>query len=114
MSGIAWKVLATVSGLVAAKAATKVTATGWKAATGNRPPAGKFDPEHTAAQIAVFTIVSSAVTAGFKAYAQRKAADFYTKSAGELPPPVAKARRKAALKEQAAKSGKRRLGSAKA
>ncbi|WP_265443025.1 DUF4235 domain-containing protein [Flexivirga meconopsidis] len=98
MGSIAWKVLATVSGIVAGKAATKLTASGWKAATGGRPPVGKHDPEHSAAQIAVFTIVSTAVAGAFKAFAERKAADFYTKSSGTLPPPVLKQQQKAADK----------------
>lgn len=103
MGSIAWKMLATVSGLVAGKAATKLTETGYKMATGGKPPKDKYDPEHSALQIAVFAVVSTAVTAGFKAFAERKAADYYAKSSGTLPPPVAKQRKKAA--EKAAKEG---------
>ncbi|WP_158607638.1 DUF4235 domain-containing protein [Flexivirga caeni] len=101
MSGIAWKVLATVSGIAAGKAATKVTTSVWKTATGNKPPTGRYDPEFSAMQVAVFTLVSTAVTAGFKAFAQRKAADYYTRSAGTLPPPMLKAQQKAADKAKA-------------
>lgn len=95
MGSIAWKVLATVTGVAAGKAATKVTTATWKAATGGTPPANKHDPKYSAAQIVAFTVVSSAVAGGMKAYAQRKAADFYTKTSGQLPPPVAKQVKKA-------------------
>lgn len=95
MASIAWKVVTTVTGIAAGKVATKVTTATWKAATGGKPPASKLDPAYSAAQITVFTIVSAAVTSGIKAFSERKAADFYTRSTGTLPPPVAKQRKKA-------------------
>ncbi|NNG38128.1 DUF4235 domain-containing protein [Flexivirga sp. ID2601S] len=103
MGSIAWKVLATVTGIAAGRVATKLTTSGWKAATGGKPPTGRHDPDHSAARIAVFTLVSTAVTTTLKAYAERKAADYYTRSSGQLPPPVAKQQQKAAAK--AAKKG---------
>lgn len=105
MASIAWKVVTTVTGIAAGKVATKVTTATWKAATGGTPPVNKHDPAYSAARIAVFTIVSSAVAGGMKAYTQRKAADFYTRTTGTLPPPVAKARKKAdALAKEAEKA----------
>ena len=105
MAGMAYKVLLTVSGIAAGKAARKVTASTWKAATGGTPPVDKHDPNYSAAQVAVFTIFASAVAGGFRAYAQRKASDYYTKTAGHVPPPVEKARKKAEA-EAAAKNKK--------
>lgn len=107
MAGIAYKVLLTVSGIAAGKAAKKATTATWKTATGGTPPVDKHDPEYSAMQVAVFAIVSSAIAGGFRAYAQRKASDYYTKTSGHVPPPVAKAQqKKAALKKADAKAGK--------
>ncbi|GAB3492325.1 DUF4235 domain-containing protein [Flexivirga sp.] len=101
MAGMAYKVLVKVSGIAAGVAARKVTATTWKTATGGKPPVDKHDPDYSATQVAVFAILSSAIAGGFRAYAQRKASDYYTKSAGHLPPPVLKAREKAATQKKA-------------
>ncbi|TWE10122.1 DUF4235 domain-containing protein [Rudaeicoccus suwonensis] len=98
MGSVAWKVLAAASSIAAGKAATTVTAKGWKAATGGKPPVNKHDPNHSATQIAVFAVVSTAMAAGFKAFAERKAADYYTRSTGTPPPAVAKQQQKAATK----------------
>ncbi|MBB2893271.1 DUF4235 domain-containing protein [Flexivirga oryzae] len=110
MAGMAYKVLLTVSGIAAGKAAKKVTTSTWKTATGGTPPVDKHDPNYSAAQVAVFAILSSAIAGGFRAYAQRKASDYYTKTSGHLPPPVEKARKKA----EAAAAAKGSKKSAKA
>jgi hypothetical protein len=94
-SSIAWKVFAAVAAVAANTAAKKVTTVTWRAATGGPPPANKHDPAYSAAQIAVFTIISSGLAGGFKAYAHHKAADFYIRSSGEVPEPVAKQVKKA-------------------
>lgn len=101
MAGIAYKVLLTASGIVAGKAAKKATTATWKTATGGTPPVDKHDPEYSALEVAIFAIVSSAIAGGLRAYAQRKASDFYTRSAGELPPPVRKAKQKSQARKKA-------------
>jgi hypothetical protein len=107
MAGIAYKVLLTVSGIAAGRAARKATAAGWKTATGGTPPVDKHDPDYSAMQVAVFTIISSAVAGGFRAFAQRKASDYYTKASGHVPPPVLKAQeKKAALRKVDKKANK--------
>lgn len=98
MGSVVWKVLATVAGIAATKVASKATTSGWQAATGNPAPVGKHDPNYSAKQIAVFTLVSAAIAQGLRALAERKAADFYTKSAGHPPQVVAKQREKAVAK----------------
>ena len=97
MAGIAYKVLVTVSGIAAGIAARKTTAATWKTATGGTPPVDKHDPDYSPTQVAVFAIVSSAIAGGFRAYAQRKASDYYTKASGHVPPPVQKAQQKKAV-----------------
>lgn len=106
MAGMAYKALIAVSGIAAGRAARQFTATGWKAATGGTPPVNKHDPNYSAKQIAIFTILASAIAGGFRAYAQRKASDYYTKATGHLPPPVQKDREKAAAQALTGKKGK--------
>lgn len=101
MAGIAYKVLLTGSGILAGKVAKKATTATWKTATGGTPPVDKHDPEYSALEVAIFAVVSSAIAGGFRAYAQRKASDFYTRSAGELPPPVQKAKDKSEARKKA-------------
>ncbi|GGB25094.1 hypothetical protein GCM10011492_13870 [Flexivirga endophytica] len=103
MAGIAYKVLLTVSGIAAGKAAKKATTASWKTATGGTPPVDKHDPDYSAMQVAIFAVVSSAIAGGFRAYAQRKASDYYTKTAGHLPPPVEKAKAKSEAQKKADK-----------
>ncbi len=107
MAGMAYKVLLTVSGIAAGKVAKKATTTTWKTATGGTPPVDKHDPNYSAAQVAIFAILSSAVAGGFRAYAQRKASDYYTRTAGHVPPPVEKAKQKAEAQQKADKKVKR-------
>lgn len=107
MAGTTYKVLLTVSGIAAGVAAKKATAASWKTATGGTPPVDQHDPDYSAMQVAVFAIVSSAIAGGFRAYAQRKASDLYTKTSGHLPPPVVKAQEKKAVQLKADKKASR-------
>lgn len=98
MGSVVWKVMAIASGVVASKLATKVTNSGWKATTGQAAPVNKHDPNYSAKQTAIFVLVSTAVATAAKALAERKAADYYTKSAGHPPKAVVKQQEKAAAK----------------
>lgn len=95
MGSVVWKVLAAVAGIAATKVAAKATNSGWKAATGNPPPVSKHDPNYNAKQAAMFALISTAIAGAAKAFAERKAADYYTKSAGHPPKAVAKQQQKA-------------------
>lgn len=85
MGSVAWKVLAGVTGIAATKVAAKATNAGWQATTGRPAPKGKHDPSVSNKQAALYAVLSTAVIAGAKVFAERKAADYYTKSAGHAP-----------------------------
>lgn len=80
-----WKVLALVSGLVGAKAATTAINGTWHAATGGEPPKNPADPDISWKEAVGFAIVSGAIAALARTIAQKQAADFYIKSAGHPP-----------------------------
>lgn len=88
MGSAAWKVIALVASIAATKVSKKATNTGWQAATGSPAPKGKHDPTVSNKQAAIYAILSTAVAAGLKVLAERKAADYYTKSAGHPPKPL--------------------------
>lgn len=94
MGSIAWKVLSAATALVASKVATTVTDTGWKAATGSKAPKDQYEPERSHTEATVFAVLSAAMLAGVTTLIQRKAADYYTRSTGQLAPPAQKAIKK--------------------
>lgn len=95
MGNVVWKVMSIVTGVVATKVARKAANTGWHATTGRPAPVGKHDPKVSATETAVFMLVSTAVGTAIRAVAERKAADYYTKTAGHPPKAVVKEREKA-------------------
>jgi len=88
--GKLWSVLSLVSALGAAAVAKKALDTGWKAATGKRPPANPADPDVQMAEAVAWAIVSGTFIALARMLAQRRAATYYLKSAGHLPPQLQK------------------------
>ncbi|GAB3581440.1 DUF4235 domain-containing protein [Calidifontibacter terrae] len=98
MGNVVWKVMAIASGVVASKVAKKATNSGWKATTGQAAPVNKHDPNYSAKQTALFMLISTAAAGAVKAFAERKAADYYTKSAGHPPKAVVKQQQKAVEK----------------
>lgn len=100
MGSLAWKAMSIVAGLAASKAAKAATGGTWKAAVGNPPPKSKHDPAVSNRNAAMYAVLSAAVMAGAKVFAERKAADYYTKSAGHPPKAVQKQADKDAEKRQ--------------
>lgn len=94
MGSIAWKVISVVTGIAASKVATAAVQTGWKAATGSKAPKDRYEPERSHTEATVFAILSASVLAGVTTLVERKAADYYTRSTGELAPPAQKAIKK--------------------
>ncbi|MGH3413918.1 MAG: DUF4235 domain-containing protein [Marmoricola sp.] len=85
-----WTVFALVSSLLGAQVAKKTLTTSWKAATGKHPPSNPADPD-----VAIFEAVSWAAASGTivaltRMAFQRRAANYYTKSTGHLPPGLGK------------------------
>lgn len=85
MGKLVWKVLATGGAIGAAMVARKLVTSGWTAATGKQPPANPEDPEVSWPEAIGWAVASGAVIGVARLVATRKAAAYYTKSAGHPP-----------------------------
>jgi hypothetical protein len=84
-----WTIFSLVATLGAALVAKKAINTTWKAATGKEPPANPADPEVDIWEAVAWAAVSGTLIALARMLASRKAAGYYAKSTGHLPPGVA-------------------------
>ncbi|MBD2759370.1 DUF4235 domain-containing protein [Yimella sp. cx-573] len=100
MGSLVWKIVAAAAGVAATQIATKVTTKGWALATGNPAPVGRHDPNYSAKQTALYTLFAAGVAQGVRALGERKAAEYWTKSAGHPPQAVVKEHQKALEKMQ--------------
>jgi len=85
-----WTAFSLVSALAAAALAKKALDTGWKAATGKNPPENPADPDVRMGEAVAWAMVSGTFVALARMLAQRRAADYYRRSAGHLPPQLEK------------------------
>ncbi|MGI8521744.1 MAG: DUF4235 domain-containing protein [Nocardioides sp.] len=85
-----WTVFSLVSALGAAAAAKKVLNSGWKVATGKQPPENPADPDIDVWEAVLWAGVSGTFVALARMLAQRRAAGYYQKSTGDLPPQLQK------------------------
>ena len=85
-----WTVFSVVSALVAAALAKKALDTGWKAATGKHPPENPADPDVQTGEAIAWAVASGTLVALARMFAQRRAANYYRRSAGHLPPQLQK------------------------
>jgi Protein of unknown function (DUF4235) len=85
VGALVWKVLGTSGAIVAAVVARKLVTSGWTAATGKEPPANPEDPEVAWPEAVGWAVASGAVIAVARLLATRKAAAYYTRSAGHPP-----------------------------
>jgi len=85
-----WTVFSLVSALAAATVAKKAIDTGWRAATGKNPPQNPADPDVQMGEAVAWAVVSGTFVALARMLAQRRAADYYRRSAGRLPPQLEK------------------------
>ncbi len=85
-----WSVFSLVSALGAAALAKKALDSGWRAATGKRPPENPADPDVQMVEAIAWAVVSGTFVALARMMAQRRAANYYRKSAGHLPPQLQK------------------------
>jgi hypothetical protein len=85
-----WTAFSLVSALLAAAVAKKALDTGWKAATGKHPPENPADPDVQTGEAVAWAVASGTFIALARMFAQRRAADYYRRSAGHLPPQLAK------------------------
>lgn len=85
-----WSVFSLVAALGSAALAKKGLDTAWKAATGKRPPENPADPDIEVKEAVAWAVASGTFVALAKMLAQRRAANYYLKSTGQLPPPLRK------------------------
>jgi hypothetical protein len=81
-----WRILGGLSAIFAGIAARKVMVKGWQAATGDNPPANPAAPGTRWREAVPFALASGAVMGLARMLATRKAAGYYRKSTGHLPP----------------------------
>ena len=85
-----WSVFSLVAALGAATMAKKGLDTSWKAATGKKPPANPADPDVDVWEAVAWAATSGTFVALAKMLAQRRAASYYQRSTGQLPPGLRK------------------------
>ncbi len=85
-----WSVFSLVAAVGAAALAKKALNTSWRAATGKNPPANPADPDVDIWEAVAWAAVSGTFVGIARMLASRKAADYYTKSTGHLPPDLVK------------------------
>jgi len=87
-----WSAFSLVAVLGAAVATKKVLNTSWKAATGKTPPANPADPDVDVREAVAWATVSGALIGLARMFAARRAAAYYNRSTGQLPPELRKDR----------------------
>ena len=81
-----WTIFSLASALTAAAVAKKALNSGWRAATGKQPPANPADPDVDFKEAVAWAAVSGTLIALARMLAGRKAAHYYARSTGHLPP----------------------------
>ena len=86
----AWSIFSLAAALGAAAVAKKGITGTWRAATGKNPPANPADPDVGMGEAVVFAAVSGTLIGVARMLAARRAAGYYAKSTGHLPPQLKK------------------------
>ena len=81
-----WSVFSIVSAVGAAAVAKKVLNTSCRAATGKNPPSNPSDPDVDIWEAVVWATLSGPLIAVARLLATRRAANYYARSTGQLPP----------------------------
>ncbi|MCW2853656.1 MAG: hypothetical protein JWM84_3320 [Nocardioides sp.] len=85
-----WTLFSLGAAIGAAAVSKKVINTSWKAATGKNPPANPADPDVDVWEAVAWATVSGTFIALARMLAARKAAHYYARSTGHLPPGLEK------------------------
>ncbi len=85
-----WSVFSLVSALGAAALAKKGLNTTWKAATRKQPPENPADPDVALREAVAWAVFSGAIVGLARMLAQRRAASYFARSTGKLPPDLRK------------------------
>ena len=81
-----WTAFSLAAALGAAAVSKKVLNQSWRAATGKNPPANPADPDVEIWEAVAWAAVSGTAIALARMLATRKAANYYARSTGHLPP----------------------------
>src|ERR1700759_5318081 len=81
-----WTLMSLAAGVVGATVARKTLTSTWRAATGKNPPANPADPDVDLWEAVLWAIASGTAVQLARMLATRKAANYYAKSTGRLPP----------------------------
>ena len=81
-----WKMLGTGSALVAGVAVARVLDAAWATATGHKPPTSPENPDIGGREALLWAAVSGMAIGVAKTYATRRAAQYWVKSTGDVPP----------------------------
>jgi hypothetical protein len=85
MGTLMWKVLDTGAVLGADVISRRLVTRGWKTATGRKPPTNPADPTVSWPRAFGWAVASGACVGVARLLATRRAAEYYTQSAGHLP-----------------------------
>src|SRR3954453_22933141 len=89
-SSKAWSIFSLAAALFGATIARKTLTSSWKAATGKNPPANPADPDVDVWEAVLWATVSGTAIGLARMLATRRAAIYYAKSTGHLPPNLQK------------------------
>lgn len=81
-----WTVYALFATFVGGLAARKALTTSWKLATGKNPPQNPAHPDTSMGEAVAWATVSGVAVGVARMLASRKAANYYRRSTGHLPP----------------------------
>lgn len=81
-----WGIFSVIAALLAATVARKGLNATWKAAAGKEPPSNPADPEVALSEALLWAALSGTIVGVVKMLATRRAAGYYAKSTGKLPP----------------------------
>lgn len=85
-----WSIFSLVAALLGATVARKTLTKLWQTATGKNPPANPADPDVDLGEAVMWAVVSGTVVQVARMLATRRAANYYAKSTGYLPPGLGK------------------------
>jgi uncharacterized protein DUF4235 len=85
-----WTVFSLVAGLGAAALTRKLLDRSWQVAAGKKPPENPADPDVSFGEAVLWASLTGAVVALARMVAQRRAASYYARSTGHLPPGLRK------------------------
>ena len=85
-----WSIFSLAAAIGGATVARKTLTKSWQKATGKNPPANPADPDVDFAEALMWAAVSGTLIGVARMLATRRAATYYAKSTGHLPPQLQK------------------------